>query len=69
MLAKYIILFVLLTAVLVVFSYFLFDLIDRHYGFPLILVLGVVIVADVAAMAGILFRFTRPSHKNNSKIL
>jgi hypothetical protein len=48
---KQIILFILLTAILIVLSYSLLDMIDRHRGFPIIILLALVLLADIAAMA------------------
>lgn len=51
---KYIILFLILTLLLIVLAYFLLDVIDRHGSYPLIIFFGLVILGDIAAMAGIL---------------
>lgn len=52
---KQIILFILLTVILIVLSYSLLDMIDRHRGIPLIILLALVMLVDIAAMARIFF--------------
>jgi hypothetical protein len=62
---KQIILFILLTGILIVLSYSLLDMIDRHRSFTLIILIAAVVLADIAAMARIFFRFMRTSARNN----
>ena len=65
MLNMWISLFILLTGILIVLSYSLLDMIDRHRGIPLIILISAVVLADIAAMAGIFFRYMRSSARNN----
>ena len=64
---KQIILFILLTGILIVLSYSLLDMIDRHRRFPVIILLALVLLVDIAAMAGIFFRIMRSSARNRDK--
>lgn len=52
---KQIIIFILLTGILIVLCYSLLDMIDRHRGVPLIILLGLVMLVDIAAMARVFF--------------
>lgn len=64
---KQIILFILLTGILIVLSYSLLDMIDRHRRIPVIILLALVLLVDIAAMANIFFRFMRTSARNRDK--
>lgn len=64
---KQIILFILLTGILIVLSYSLLDMIDRHRRAPAIILLALVMLADIAAMAGIFFRILKSSARNRDK--
>ena len=50
---KQIILFIVLTILLIILSYGLLDVIDRHFSYKLIAVLGLLVIADIVLMTGV----------------
>ena len=63
---KQIILFVFLTILLIVLSYGLLDVIDRHFSYKLIITLGLLVIADIIMMTGVFRQHIKSSGHRES---
>ena len=63
---KQIILFVFLTILLIVLSYGLLDVIDRHFSYKLIITLGLLVIADIVTMTSVFRQHIKSSNHRGS---
>lgn len=59
---KQIIFFVVLTILLIVFSYGLLDVIDKHFSYKLIALLSLLVIADIVTMTGVFRQHIKSSN-------
>ena len=63
---KQIILFVFLTILLIALSYGLLDVIDRHFSYKLIIILGLLVIADIVTMTSVFRQHIKSSGHRES---
>lgn len=63
---KQIILFVFLTILLIILSYGLLDVIDRHFSYKLIITLSLLVIADIVMMTSVFRQHIKSSNRHES---